>query len=210
MSLRNSYVSAALVAAVVVTAAAPAAARSTASFLSIDRKQVEYGQTQVALSGTIPSKRAGETVYILSQACLFTEPAEIATVKTKAGGAYVFRLEPMLNTTFRVRVGSARSAAVKVAVRPRVAVRKLRAGVYRVEVSTTNPVFLAGSPVHLQRQVGGRWATAKSAKLVKASPETAITVVSAATIRASVSGQVRAVVPATRCYLAGTSAPISG
>jgi hypothetical protein len=188
--------------------AAPAAVPS----LAVAPGLVEYGRGEIVLSGIVPSKRAGEKVSILSLPCRFTEYAEIGTTTTRAGGEYRYRLQPMLNTRFRIRAGSAASRAVAVSVTPVVEVEKVGRGRYRVKVSTTNPVFQDGSSVLLQRAVGAGWVTAGRGTLKKASPETAITVESAVIIAAKLTGQVRAVLPAaqSKCYLAGTSKPING
>lgn len=179
--------------------------------LAIAPATVEYGRGEIVLSGTVPSKRAGETVSILSLPCRFTEYAEIGTTTTRAGGEYRYRLQPMLNTRFRIRAGAGPSRTVAVTVTPVVEVEKVGRGRYRVEVSTTNPVFQDGSRVLLQRAAGAGWVTAGSGLLKKASPETAITVESAVVIAAKVTGRIRAVLPAgqAKCYLAGTSKPIN-
>ena len=188
-----------------VSLAAPTAAPS----LKLTPATLEYGKGTVTLSGVVPDKQAGQEIAILSQACLFTEPAEIATVKSGPGGVFRFRVQPLLNTSFRARSNGATSAPVKVTVRPIVEFEKLAAGRFRVRVLTTNPVFLNGKPVLLQRAVGTKWVTFKQATLVKASPETEITVVSAATIATRASGRLRAFVPAARgCYLSAFSRTI--
>lgn len=207
MSFRTIAVVAGIAALLVpISSAAPTAGPS----LKLTPATIEYGKETVTLSGVVPGKRPGQIVSILSQACLFTELAQIATVKSGAGGVFRYRLQPTLNTSFRARSNGATSVAVKVSVRPVVELRRLAAGRYQVRVSTTNPVFLDGKPALLQRAVGAKWVTVKRATLAKASAETAITVLSAATITARTSGTLRALVPAARgCYLAATSATIA-
>jgi len=197
-------------ATIAVLVPASSAAQKIAPSLTATPATIEFGKGDIMLSGVVPSKRAGEPLSILSQACLFTEPAEIATVTTRAGGAFRFRVQPMLNTSFSVRWNDSVSAAVRVGVRPVVALRRIANGRYRVEVSTTNPVFLNGKTVELQRAVGKRWVTVKRAPLAKASPETAIRVLSAVTISARVTGTVRAKLPQAQagCYLGATSGSI--
>ena len=194
---------------VLAALAAPAAtARTAATTLAVAPTTIEFGKGGVLLSGVLASKRAGVEVAVLSQPCRFTEPSAIATVRSTTGGAFRFRVQPMLNTTFRVRAEGTVSRAVNVRVRPVVTLQRLRAGRYRVVVSTTNPVFLDGRPVLLQRASGKGWVTIKRALLAKASPETAITVLSAATIAVKTTGKLRAFVPSTpgSCYL-GASSP---
>lgn len=191
--------------------AAPAstAAPTAAPSLAVSPATIEYGKGDVVLSGVIPSKRSGEVVTILSQPCRFTEPAAIGSTRTGAGGSFKYRVQPMLNTSFRVRSADVASRTVKVGVRPIVELKKVGAGRYRIQVATTNPVFLDGKQVILERSDGKRWVAVKHATLAKASAETAITVLSAATVTAKVRGVLRATLPASQaaCYLAAKSAP---
>jgi hypothetical protein len=117
----------------------------------------------------------------------------------------------MLNTSFRARTAAGTSAAVRVGVKPIVLLTRLRAGRYRVEVQTTNPVFLDGKQVTLQRKSGARWTPLARVKLKKASGETAITVLSAATISVKATGLLRAVLPPAQagCYLGAASAEVA-
>ena len=201
-----------LVAACAAVLAAPVstAALSAGPSLRMTPRVLEFGKGDITLSGVIPSKRAGEEVQILSQPCRFTEPSQIAAVTTKAGGAFRFRVQPMLNTRFRVRWNQSVSGVVAVGVRPIIELKRLARGRYRVQITTTNPVFLNGKFVALQRSVGNRWVNVKRARLAKASPETAITVISAVTISARTTGRLRAVLPAAQagCYLGATSGAI--
>lgn len=194
--------------ATAATATPAAPLRADAPTLSVAPATIVYGKGGVVLSGVVASRKAGEEVTILSQPCRFTEPSAIATVRSGTGGAFRFRAQPTLNTSFRVRAEGAASRAVNVRVRPIVELKRLRAGRYRAVVSTTNPVFLAGRPVLLQRASGARWVTIKRAALAKASGETEITVLSAATFAVKTTGKLRATVPPTTgsCYL-GASSP---
>lgn len=199
-----------------LAAFAPAAlgsADATRPTLTITPKTVAYGTGSVLLSGTVPSGKAGEVVSIMAKACLFTEAAEIGTVRTKKGGAFRYAVQPMLNTAFSARWNNATSSSVSVGVTPAVSVKPSGAGRYRIEVATTNPVFQDGRRVVLQRAAGSRWANVASGTLEKASPETAITVVSAAVVSAQVpkGSRLRAVLSGAqaRCYRTGTSAEIT-
>jgi hypothetical protein len=200
-----------LLLAALLAAPASTAAPTAAPSLAVSPATIEYGKGEVVLSGVIPSKRSGEIVSILSQPCRFTEAAEIGSTRTGAGGTFKYRVQPMLNTSFRVRSADAASRTVKVGVRPIVELRKVGAGRYRIQVATTNPVFLDGKQVILERSEGKRWVAVKRATLAKASAETAITVLSAATVTAKVRGVLRATLPASQagCYLAAKSTPTS-
>jgi hypothetical protein len=198
----------AALAALAATAGSAAPLRANAPTLTVAPATIDYGKGGVLLSGVVASRKAGEEVTILSQPCRFTEPAAIATVRTGSGGTFRFRVQPTLNTSFRARAEGAASRAVNVRVRPIVDLKRLRAGRYRAIVSTTNPVFLAGRPVLLQKASGARWVTIKRAVLAKASAETEITVLSAATFAVKATGKLRATLPPTTgsCYL-GASSP---
>jgi hypothetical protein len=194
-----------IVVAIAGVLAAPASA--AAPSLAVTPRVIQYGTGEIVLSGVVSSKRAGETVAILSQPCRFTELSEIGRVQSRAGGEFRYRVQPMLNTIFRVQSSNGVSSRVKVGVRPVIRLTRAAAGRYRVQVSTTNPVFLNGKQVVLQRLAGNRWVAVKRARLVKASPETAITVISAVTIPARVRGTLRVVLPVAQagCYLGATS-----
>lgn len=195
---------------VLALAAAAAAAPTAGPTLRATPATIVYGKGDTVLTGVVASRKAGEEVTILSQACRFTEPAPVATVRTTAGGAFRFRIQPMLNTTFRARTAAGTSAAVRIGVKPIVLLSRVRAGRYRIEVQTTNPVFLDGKLVTLQRKAGARWVPLARVKLAKASAETAITVLSAATVSVRATGVLRAVLPAAQagCYLGAASAEI--
>lgn len=203
-----------LSAALLVTAADAATAGSAAApTLEIAPRTVAYGSGDVVLTGVVPSRSAGERVSILAHACLFTEAAEIATVRTSKRGAYRFKIRPMLNTTFSVRWNGTASRAVKVAVSPAITVSRVAAGRYRIEVATTNGVFQDGRRVVLQRLVGSRWATVTAGVLERASGETQITVLSAVVVSASVpkGSKLRALLPSrqARCYRGAASTAIA-
>lgn len=197
----------AALAGLAATATQAAPLRANAPTLAVTPATLDYGKGDVVLSGVVASRQAGEEVTILSQPCRFTEPSTIATVRSGRGGAFRFRVQPMLNTSFRVRAGGT-SRAVNVRVRPAVELKRIRAGRYQVVVSTTNPVFLNGRPVLLQRASGKRWVTITRAVLARASRETEITVLSAATFSVKATGKLRATVPPTTgsCYV-GASSP---
>lgn len=192
-------------------AAGAAAAPTAAPTLGAEPRTLVYGKGEVTLTGVVASKRAGEEVAILSQACLFTEPVQIGTTRSRAGGAFSYRIQPLLNTTFRARTEAGTSGGVRIGVTPIVSVRRIKAGRYRVEVQTTNPVFLDGKLVTLQRRAGKRWVPLARVKLAKASGETAITVLSAGTVSVKATGVLRAFLPAAqaRCYLGAASAEIA-
>jgi hypothetical protein len=89
--------------------------------------------------------------------------------------------------------------------------KKIGKGLYRVDVSTTNGVFLDGTKVTLEALAGGRWTPLGQGVLAKNSPIDVMTAVSSARIAKAAAGKkLRARVPATACYAPAASAAISG
>ncbi len=170
---------------------------------------VTFGAAEgVLLSGTIPGA-AGQTVTVLTQACGFRGTSELARVKTGKGGVFRYRLLPGLNATYSVRSNGV-TKNVSISVRPQLALTRESAGRFRLDVSTTNGKFLAGSNAQLQRWSGERWVGLRTATLSKSSPDDAMIAVSSGTFAASVFGKLRAVLPRSSCYSAGTSAAVIG
>ncbi|MGH2935182.1 MAG: hypothetical protein ACRDL2_11825 [Gaiellaceae bacterium] len=191
-----------------------ASARASAGGLSLkaDSRLIAYGADHgVTLSGSIPNARPGQKVTLLTQGCGFTTMAAAHTALTGTGGAFRFNLTPVLTTSFAVQWGGRTTKIVRVVVRPDVALTRESAGLYRIDVSTTNGVFLAGTRVVLQRLAGKHWVPVTSAALAKNSSEEAMTAVSTAVVAANTYGsRLRVVVPATACYAPGASGVITG
>lgn len=187
-------------------------AKSTGLGLKVDASHIVYGQSApLSITGTVPSGKAGEPVALLTSTCGFKGPAQLATLRTSAGGVFRYRFTPAISAKFAVRWNGRTSAGKAVRVQPGIAVAKLGEGRYRIDVSTTNGVFLTGTPVTLQALVGGKWHTIGHGKLAPNSPVDVMTAVSSATIAKSSAGkQLRAVVPQTACYAGAASATIGG
>lgn len=184
-------------------------ARSSAFTFGADARQVTFGAERgVLLSGTIPAG-AGQTVTVLSQVCGFSGASKLASVKTGKGGAFRYSLLPGLNATYSVRWGGV-TKNVRVSVRPQLALTRESAGRFRVDVSTTNGMFLTGSNVQLQRWSGNRWVGVRRTTLAQNSPEDEMVAVSSGTFAASVFGSLRAVLPASKCYAGAVSPVVSG
>ena len=146
------------------TALLAAAAFSASAFaadgisLSATGTRLLFG-TDLILSGKAPNG----PVDLLAQPCGFTEPTVIAHA-TSSNGAYRFKFQPTLNTTFLTRSGSAESVAISVAIRPHVELRRVAAGRYQVDVSTGAGEFFTKSAV-IERRVPStnRWIKVASA-----------------------------------------------
>ena len=201
-----------LVVSLAAIQAAPAAVDARAPTLTVRPSPVAYGKG-ITLTGVVPSKRAGETVTVMSQACGFTASAPIATVRTRRGGVFRYAVEPLINTTFSVRWKAKTSARRAVRVTPGIALEKLAPGRYRAEVYTTNGQFLDGREVLLQRAEAGGWATVAAARLERASSEFELTLTSAVMFDVAVpaGSQLRVELPQSEatCYSAATSASVA-
>jgi hypothetical protein len=180
--------------------------------LQLDAKGIEYGQPKpLTVTGSIPTGKAGEKVALLSSTCGFKGAAQLATVTTGPGGVFRYRFTPAITATFALRWNGRTSSGKVVRVRPQIGVAKLSGGRYRIDVSTTNGVFLTGTPVTLQMFAGGRWQTVGRAKLAPNSPVDVMTAVSSATIANAAAGRkLRALVPQTACYAGAASATLGG
>jgi hypothetical protein len=191
-------------------AAIAAAAAAAPPTLKASPKVVAFGKNLV-LSGT--AGRANARVHLLSQPCGFTAPAETQQTTTKAKGAFRFTFQPAITTVFRVTWANDTSRRVRVVVRPLVQIRRLKAGLYAVDVSAGAGSFFKGKKILVQRKVGKKWVTAGKAVLKQNSSETAITAVSSASVRARAprQAQVRAFLSAAAaapCYGASASSVV--
>jgi len=179
---------------------------------SVSAGKIDFGKNLV-LSGTIPTHAAGQQVELLNQACGFTEPVTLATVRTGAGGKFHFTLQPMLKTQYTARWNERTSGGRTIGVRPQVTLAKLSGNRYLVSASVGGGQFFTGKPALLQRRAGSRWVTVASTTLKQASDDTALVAVSSGTVAASVArgSTVRAAIAQSAvgsCYLPSTSAPL--
>ena len=74
----------------------------------------------VTLSGTISTRRSGETVTIFHAPHGQTSLIQLAVVLTGTGGTFSFNTAPSILTSYEARWGSAMSAQVAVQVKPKV------------------------------------------------------------------------------------------
>jgi plastocyanin len=72
---------------------------------------VKFG-TQVTLSGTVNSRRAGETVTIAALPFGETTKQVVATLQTTTNGVFSFNATPQLNTTYQAQWKGAESSVV--------------------------------------------------------------------------------------------------
>ena len=166
------------------------ASAASGLLFQLDASKRVYGQPKpLTITGTVPSGKAGEHVALLSTTCGFTGAAHLATLTTGAGGVFRYQYEPALNASFAVQWNNLTSPARAVRVQPAVALKKIGNGRYRVDVSTTNGVFLDGTKVTLEANAGGHWRPFGQGVLAKNSPIDVITSVSSAKVVKSARGK---------------------
>jgi plastocyanin len=195
-----------------------AAAPATLS-LSAKPTIVTYGGPST-LSGVLSTQQTGVKVDILAQNCGETPFKVLTTVTTTTGGAFSAAVTPSRNTTYQAhyKAGAvdATSANASVKVRPRAALKRVRAN--RFSASVTAADSFVGKALALQRYVTAthRWSTVKTVVLktqaVSATP-VAGSVVSKTTFGAKVKAgtRVRVVLPPAQtgtCYVAARSATV--
>jgi phosphodiesterase/alkaline phosphatase D-like protein len=116
----------------------------------------------VTLSGTVAGGQSGVSVTVLAQA--FGDPSfrTIATVRSGAGGGWIYTARPTIRTAYQASANGATSRTVTVAVRPAVSIG---AGRLRISTHVSAGSSLAGHYVQLQRLSGARWVTVRRARL---------------------------------------------
>jgi phosphodiesterase/alkaline phosphatase D-like protein len=125
--------------------------------------RVVYGRG-ITLSGSIPTKRAGETVTLFAQSSGEGSFHSIATVLTAADGTWRYLAKPRIRTSYLASWSGGRSGATVVGVQPAIALRRTSAGL--VSTRVTGARSFAGRFVQLQRRTAaGRWVTIKRVRL---------------------------------------------
>ena len=128
---------------------------------------VVYGRG-LTLSGSVPVKRAGETVIVFAQPFGEGSFRSVATVLTAADGTWRYLARPRIRTSYLASWNGGRSGTTVVGVRPAVALRRTSAGLLSTRI--TGAHSFAGRLVQLQRRTAaGRWVTIKRLRLNKRS-----------------------------------------
>jgi hypothetical protein len=135
--------------------------------------------------------------------------SRVATVKTRAGGAYRVLVKPHRNTAYGVRWKKISSAALQVPVRP---LLRLRAAGGAYALRAYAGLSLVGRRALLQRfdEAESTWKLAGQVRLRAGGSPSVGTVLSIGTGKATGSGRVRATLPTSRCYAASVSNTLSG
>jgi hypothetical protein len=124
---------------------------------------VVYGNS-VLLTGSVPTKRANESVVVYAQRYGETSFVQVATVLTNAGGAWSYLARPRIQTAYRAGWNRGLSAATTIGVRPTVSFRRLASGKFLTHVAAGRT--FAGRYVQVQRRrTNGKWQTLKRVRL---------------------------------------------
>jgi hypothetical protein len=163
--------------------------------------------SQVALSGSAGSAKAGTTVFVEAKECRSSFFRVVAATQTSAGGSWATSAPAQITTTYRARVGRAYSRPTLVRKRAVLTLSKLPNG--RIfQVKAFGGAALIGRTVRIERLTASGWVLVQRAKLRQSD----IFGVVETTVRIKRRGlRLRAfiaLVQARPCYVAGASAII--
>ena len=128
---------------------------------------VVYGR-RVALTGTVPTRNAGEQVTVFAQPFGQGSPRAVATVLTGAGGVWTYLATPSIATAYQAGWRGGTSPAVRVGVRPAISLRRTATGSFVTAVRGGRS--FVGKVVQLQRKLAdGRFVTVRRVRLGAAS-----------------------------------------
>jgi plastocyanin len=163
---------------------------------------------RVNLSGVLSTHKTGEHVDVLALQCGSQAASKVVTVQTTTNGAFSTAVQPLMNTTYTVKVRNTTSSATTVSVRPKVRLGKIAPHRYALRISAAQS--FAGKLASFQRYNGTRWVAVKTVRLAANSTGVAPTVITSATFRSTVKHglRVRVVIGQAQvgsCYLPGVS-----
>lgn len=119
--------------------------------------------SQVALSGTTGSGKAGQTVFVEAKECRSAYYRVVAATTSGAGGGWATSASALTTTTYRARVGRAYSRPAVVRKRAVLALTKLPTGVYQVRAFAGSQ--LAGKRIRVERLTASGWVLVQRVKL---------------------------------------------
>jgi plastocyanin len=109
---------------------------------------VKFG-TQVTLTGTVSSKKAGETVTLVQLPAGQTTKQVLATLQTTTNGAFSFTVTPQITTTYQAQIKTSESSVI-VQVAPLIKLpAPSRSGYFHFYVKAATS--FAGHFVYMQR-----------------------------------------------------------
>jgi plastocyanin len=181
---------------------------------------ITYGLT-ATITGKTSSPKAGQSVEIFAFPCLTSAQKLVATVKTKRGGVYTFKVHPPKMTTYHSRYsaksGPVTSSIVNVTVKPVVKLTRVKPGQFTVSVAAGNS--FVGKTVAIERFIGPKrkkWITTRTVTLEtkKSAAKPAGTTVSSVDFKSQLPAgvRIRAVLrplQAIPCYVTSTSRTIN-
>jgi plastocyanin len=175
--------------------------------LAASPHRVVYGG-HITLSGTLSTQKAGENVDVLALQCGSSAATKVATVQTTTNGAYSVVVQPLMNTSYTVKVKNTTSPSTSVTVRPKLHLGRLAPHRFSLRISAATS--FAGKYASFQRYNGSRWLAVKTVLLRANSTGVSPTVTTTASFRSSIRARVRvrAVLGQAQvgtCYLPGIS-----
>jgi hypothetical protein len=135
---------------------------TTGVSLAVGGRQVVFGG-RVRLTGSVPTRTAGEQVIVFSKPYGVASFRSVATVLTAADGTWSYLARPQVATAYEASWRGGLSTAVSIGVHPSVALTRYRNGHFFVRVSGAHA--FAHRVVQLQRKVGLRWFTIRRVRL---------------------------------------------
>jgi hypothetical protein len=134
---------------------------ASAVSLQASQSSAAYG-TKITLSGSLASGQANQNVDVLEQACGQTAMKKVGTAKTATGGSFTFSVQPSKNAVYEARYKTSTSPTVAEKLWPRVGLRKLARGKFRITVLASDS--FAGKAVAFQRFVKSKsvWVTVRT------------------------------------------------
>jgi plastocyanin len=175
--------------------------------LAASPHRIVYGG-HITLSGTLSTRKAGENVDVLALQCGTSAATKVATVQTTTNGAYSVVVQPLMNTSYTVKVKNTTSPSTSVTVRPKLRLGRIAPHRYSLRISAATS--FAGKYASFQRYNGSRWLAVKTVLLRANSTGVSPTVITTASFRSSIRAgvRVRAVLGQAQvgtCYLPGIS-----
>jgi plastocyanin len=179
-----------------------------------------YG-TATTLSGTLSTGQANQKVDVLAQACGENASKPVATVTTTTGGAFTYKAQPTLKTSYQARYKPATGPAVTsavgaVSIRPVLSLK--RTARFSFSAKVVSAQSFVGKAAVVQRYVALRrkWRTVKTVffgtRAAVTAPLPGSTVSSVAfKLRLARGVKMRAILPpgqAAPCYAPATSPTI--
>jgi hypothetical protein len=159
--------------------------------------------SQVALSGTTGTAKAGQTVYVEAKECDATHYRVVAAATSGAGGSWTASTSALVTTRYRARVGRAYSRPAVVRKRAVLALNKLPNG--RIFMVKGFGAQLVRRKVRIERYTASGWVLVQRATFRQSD----IFGVVETTVRIRRKGlRLRAFVPlssARPCFVAGAS-----